>query len=71
MLGLFNRLSLFSSLSNIGYILDKVKFEYKNIFRCQITIKLLGFFSTVTAAIYIGNYWALVLGIVVMQFSEL
>jgi O-antigen/teichoic acid export membrane protein len=52
------------ALSNIGIIGFRKELEFHKEFRLQITSRLLGFFITIGAALWLRNYWALVIGIV-------
>jgi len=51
-------------LSNIGVVAFRKELEFHKEFGLQITGKLLGFFITVGAALWLRSYWALVIGIV-------
>jgi len=59
--------NLINGLENMGAILYVKKLEYKKIFLQRIVIKLTGFIVTVSIAIYLRNYWALISGLISMQ----
>ena len=53
-----------SGFSNVGVIAFRKELEFHKEFRLQVTGKLVGFFIGIGAAIWLRNYWALVIGTV-------
>ncbi|MCC6610735.1 MAG: lipopolysaccharide biosynthesis protein [Burkholderiales bacterium] len=52
------------ALSNIGVVGFRKELAFHKEFRLQIAARLLGFFITVGAALWLRNYWALVIGLI-------
>lgn len=58
---------LLAGFSNIGIVAFRKKLEFHKEFKLQIVGKVLGFVVTLSAAIWLRNYWALVIGTVTTQ----
>jgi O-antigen/teichoic acid export membrane protein len=58
---------LLGGLSNIGVIAFRKELEFHREFKLQIISKLVGFVVTLSAAAWLRNYWALVIGIITAQ----
>lgn len=58
---------LLGGLSNIGVVAFRKELGFHKEFQFQVVGKLLGFVVTVSAAIWLRSYWALVIGIVTAQ----
>jgi O-antigen/teichoic acid export membrane protein len=53
-----------SGFSNVGVVAFRKELELQKEFRLQVTAKVIGFFIGVGAAVWLRNYWALVIGTV-------
>ncbi len=51
-----------AAFSNIGVIAFRKDLEFHKEFKLGVSAKLLGFFVTIGAALWLRNYWALVIG---------
>lgn len=58
-------LPLISSLQNIGFVLYRKKLDLTKEFRLEVVSKLGSFIATIGFAIFLENYWALVIGMYV------